>query len=81
MKKVTTEYFCDLCGNPVEAGEVTHTKFPRRVALYAKNSSGVKIMKYSSIGMVDTDMCNACKTVVSSFFPEIDKEIDTGYQE
>ena len=81
MKKVTTEYFCDLCGNPVEAGEVTHTKFPRRIALYAKNSSGVKIMKYSSIGMVDTNMCNACKAVVCSFFPEIDKEIDTGYQE
>ena len=81
MKKVTTEYFCDLCGNPVEAGEVTHTKFPRRVALYAKNSSGVKIMKYSYIGMVDTDICNACKVVVSSFFPEIDTEIDTGYQE
>lgn len=81
MKKVTTEYFCDLCGNPVEADEVTHTKFPRRVAVYAKNSSGVKIMKYSYIGMVDTDICNVCKAVVSSFFPEIDKEIDTGYQE
>ena len=38
-------------------------------------------MKYSYIGMVDTDICNACKVVVSSFFPEIDKEIDTGYQE
>ena len=81
MKRVTTEYFCDLCGNPVEADEMTHTEFPRRIAVYAKNSSGVKIMKYSYIGMVDTDICSACKVVVSSFFPKIDKEIDIGYQE
>lgn len=81
MKKVTTEYFCDLCGNPVEAGEVTHTRFPRRVAVYAKDDNGTKLMKYSSIGMVETDMCDVCKKVVSSFFPEIDREMDTGYQE
>lgn len=81
MKKVTTEYFCDLCGNPVARNEVTQTMFPRRIAIYAKNENGAKLMKYSSIGMIETDMCNVCQKVVASFFPEIDEEMDVGYQE
>lgn len=78
MKRMTTEYFCDLCGNLVTRGEVTQTLFPRRIAIYTKTGG---IVKYSSVKMMPTDICTACQKKVASFFPEIDKELDEGYQE
>ena len=36
MKRVTTEYFCDICGEPIERNKVRTLTLPRRVKYYTR---------------------------------------------
>ena len=81
MKRVTTEYFCDICGEPIERNKVRTLTLPRRVKYYVKSGKDVKLVSWDTVQYKSTDICTKCGNALAKMPPIISDEEDTGYTE
>lgn len=81
MKRVTTEYFCDICGEPIERNKVRTLTLPRRVKYYTKSGKNVKLVSWDTVQYKSTDICNSCGEALANVLPIVSDEEDTGYAE
>lgn len=81
MKRVTTEYFCDICGEPIERNKVRTITLPRRVKYYAKTKDKTPLVVWDTVQYKSTDICAKCGNALAKMLPIISDEEDTGYAE
>ena len=81
MKRVTTEYFCDICGEPIESSKVRTITLPRRVKYYTKSGKDVKLVSWDTVQYKNTDICVKCGEALAKMLPIMSDEEDTEYAE
>ena len=81
MKKVTTEYFCDICGEPIEIDKVRTITLPRRVKYYTRTKDKTPLGVWDTVQYKSTDICAKCSDALAKMLPIMSDEEDTGYTE
>ena len=81
MKRVTTEYFCDICGEPIERNKVRTLTLPRRVKYYTRTKDKTPLGVWDTVQYKNTDICAKCGEALAKMLPITSDEEDTGYAE
>ena len=56
MKRVTTEYFCDICGESIERNKVRTLTLPRRVKYYTRTKDKTPLGVWDTVQYKNTDI-------------------------
>ena len=81
MKRVTTEYFCDICGEPIERNKGRTLTLPRRVKYYTRTKDKTPLGVWDTVQYKNTDICAKCGEALAKMLPIISDAEDTGYVE
>ena len=81
MKRVTTEYFCDICGEPIERNNVRTLTLPRRVKYYTRTKDKTPLGVWDTVQYRSSDICAKCSDALAKMLPIMSDEEDTGYAE
>ena len=81
MKRVTTEYFCDICGEPIEIDKVRTITLPRRVKYYTRTKDKTPLGVWDTVQYKSTDICAKCSDAWAEMLQIMSDEEDTGYTE